>query len=221
MRFIMNQLDKREYYHRLTLPDLEVVTSIVENVRKTIEKRPENKSQNNGWAAVYAIGSRAVGTEHEGSDVDLLVAHNLWYMQGGTPEDRDDLFAKHIELHGEKHLDPIWGDHLALASTGAVIASYPLRKPRITGELPTTYLEGAKDRKVLARFVGPLKCGLSGVDLVIFRGVDCVQRRGQVEVPEVDSIEEFTTTVDIDSDGIQLPRVPLLEWSPAESIPIS
>lgn len=220
-------IDEQQYYHRLSLPDLKVVTDVVSAVKQTIINTTGNRSNvdidpdNPGWVGVYAIGSYAREEQDEHSDVDLLVAHNVWFSSGGFTT--DSIWGESSRIKSREGFTRVLNnDRIAIAALEAIVIDFPKRLPsKITGELPSQYEEGDPQRKIMARFVGPI-AGRSALDLVCFRGrqayvVDENERVAEVIKP-VDSLEEFLNTIDVSPDGSPLTRIPLFEWSPGEGI---
>lgn len=213
-----------EWYDRLpTDADRSTVPNII-NAARGVVCNPDNRPLRTGYLAVYAIGSRAIGKETARSDIDILVAHNLYFSTS----------YRGPNVPGSSFLDSFqWkilrNDPVSSAVNYAVASDSKRGLPdEFSGELPDSYTAGEPGHKVLARYTGG-----TALDIVYYRGwhrnpnsnptpyiiaaesiyedptSTCGQKCARANFKEGSTPYTFETIIDTDEHGGQLPRVPL------------
>jgi len=151
-------------------------------------------SNNPGYLAVYAVGSRSTGQEEPGSDMDILVAHNMSfgsgvdgrrinYMRGvdfaSMGDDTSNWTDRKKKSSGYEaacKFEREFGDECLeydpvsnAASLAIALASDNYRLPdTFSGKLPDTYSVGGVGHKVMTRY----KAGtdISALDMIFYKG---------------------------------------------------
>jgi len=196
-------------------------------------------SNNPGYLAVYAVGSRSTGQEEPGSDMDILVAHNMSFGSGVDGRRINYMRGVDFASMGDECLeyDPVSN----AASLAIALASDNYRLPdTFSGKLPDTYRAGGAEHKVMARYEEG--ADISALDMIFYKGwhrdkdrdpsdEDIEKQRALMEdtgekwpLPEKSactdkcteagynegaSSTKFEEIIDTDENGNQLPRVPL------------
>lgn len=239
-------LSAGEWFESLpTDADRRTVTGIVatanefnQGIDLTDWNAPTRRSENWGYLAVYAIGSRARMEDRPDSDVDILVAHNLWFESPSRyshtkldpwpgidwKDYSDDQEA--IAIRAGTFRDSLSSDSVSLAVAVAIASSgESYRIPNtFDGSLPPGYEDGGKDHKAMARY--GRGSSQTALDMIFYRGLhhyteprpwgprrDCGPKCQAAGFNEDGSPEVFEGLIDTDNDGNPLDRVPLFTYA--------
>lgn len=198
---------------------------------------PSRRAENWGYLAVYAIGSRARMEDRSDSDIDILVAHNLWFGDPGHYLDLDpwpDIQwkdyseeQKAVAIRAGTFSRSLASDPVSSAVALAIASSSDSYRIPDTfdGGLPPGYDDGGKDHKAIARY--GQGSHNSALDMVFYRGLheyrdpnpyasprrDCGPKCEVAGFSEGSSPEIFERTIDTDYEGVSLDRVPLFTYA--------
>jgi len=147
-----------------------------------------------GYLAVYAVGSRSTGEENDVSDVDILVAHNMSFASGVDGRRIDymrgvdfasmgddtskwtDKKQKQSGYEAAYKFEREFGDGCLesdpvsnAASLAIALASDNYRVPyTFSGKLPDKYRAGGAGHKVMARYEAGED--ISALDMIFYKG---------------------------------------------------